>query len=130
MMKVMLGVIAVLVILLSGSGLLLRKAWHDTGILEAAVSEVTQQLANQVRVTADLKADYDEQNVRIGTMMAENNALQAQTDAAISTLTNYRDRLASAAQGRPGLVGRLATRATGRLMCQMAAATGGALCEN
>lgn len=125
MIKVAAGIIVVLIIMNAMTGFMLRGAWKDVATLESNVKVAEQALVDQREALAAMKANYEAEQVKVLALGNSNNDIAVKRDEAVNKLNSFRGRLLKAAEGRPTLVGKLATRATKRAMCEMYKATGG-----
>lgn len=128
LIKIGAAVIVTLVLALSVTGFLLKNAYEDIGTLKSSVATAEAAVKEQRAVMVEIKAKYEAEQ-RLAAKMGEESRQAAQDrDRAVADLNAFRGKLARAAEGRPSLVGRLATRATRKIYCDIKEATGGEPC--
>lgn len=133
MMKIGAAAIAVLLVSNAITGWLLKGAYKDIGVAEAAVATSRQAVVDQQEALAEVKELYEREQEKVTVLGRDLFNVRAAHDQALSDINKYRGRLASTAMKDPERVGRLATEATRKLMCEIHAGTGGkehALCES
>ena len=124
-LKIGLIAIAVLMVAVAGLGFLLKTSYEANGILKANVVQAEAAVAQQRQALVYYRETVEEQTALIGDLSEDATAVAIERDEAIAQLNEYRAKIARAATGRPSLVGRLATRATNRVMQQFHTASGG-----
>ena len=124
-MKIGLVIIAGLALACMGLGFLLKASYKANGILEANVAVAEQALVEERETLAAVQAHAKQQAREIEALAADEAEAATQKDKAIAELNSFRNKLGRAATGRPSLVGRLATRATAKVMEQFYEASGG-----
>lgn len=113
------------------SGLLYFMNGQNNDLREALATEranvvaLKASISDQEGVIQDLQDQRDQDNERIIELSIAANDATQKKDRAIADLNAYRDRLSKTAVARPGLVGRLATRATCRVQRDFFLASGG-----
>lgn len=114
------GIVAIAI-----SWMLTAFLWNqNTGLTEQLVEANRAVIERDAKITKlEQQRETDQKNITV--LGVAVNEAQTAKDKEIAKLNSYRERLSKAATGRPALVGRLATRATGRVMCSFNAASGG-----
>ena len=125
MVKIAGVAILMLVIALGITGKLLTRAYEDIGVLKANVAVAEAATEEQRQALLLVEIQFREERQRVTTLQEEHNATLIERDTAVQDLNNFRSKISRAAEGRPVRVGRLATRATARVMQQFFTASGG-----
>ena len=125
MIKIAGMAILMLVIALGITGKLLTRAYEDIGVLKANVAVAEGATEEQRQALLQVEAQFREERQRVTTLQEENNATLIEKDTAVQDLSNFRAKISRAAEGRPALIGRLATKATARIMRDFHIASGG-----
>lgn len=109
----------------AGLGWMLKGAWQDVATERANVQIVKDELVTQREALAQVQEHYENEQAKVVVLNQEANAIVIERDEAVAVLTNMRAKMHKAAAGRPTLVQRYMNRATEKVMCDVALATGG-----
>ncbi len=116
MTQYMLIGMVVLGIIAAGLGYALKASYEANGVLKANVATATAAVAEQRDEFNRMEDLYKAEQVKAAALDEEKQDITQRYNENVIKLNNFRVRLGEAALGRPTLVGRLATRATTRVM--------------
>lgn len=130
MFKIFGGVTVVLLLALGAAGVMIK--WQDgkiddlneqVGSLKADVQKAGEALEAQKLALAKVEAQREADQRELNLLGQEVARAAKERDDAVNTLNGFRSRILDAALAKPGLVGRLATRAVADLMRGFESAT-------
>ena len=116
MTQYMLIGMVVLGIIAAGLGYALKASYEANGVLKANVATAVQAQEDQVEEFNRMEGLYKAEQIKAAELDKEKQDITQRYNENVIILNNFRVRLGEAALGRPTLVGRLATRATTRVM--------------
>ena len=98
---------------------------QDLATERANVVTLQDKMKVQQAAITKLEVQRAKDQAQINRLGEKNNVLQTAKEEAVAELNGFRTRLDRVAIKKPGLVGRLATRATCRVMYNFQSASGG-----